>query len=134
MHFALRSRYTERQFSSTAFALKPLQFGSIAVVWDATEHHETNCYALQRISEMPVLIDGVRYFSAIEMVRELGVSRSTFWRWRAAREIPSGRRYRRGKMVLFTEEEFAAVREFANRLEPVQGSNRDQMKLFNGVR
>lgn len=83
---------------------------------------------------MPVLIDGIRYFSAIEMVKELGVSRSTFWRWRSAGEIPSGRRYRRGKMVLFTEEEFAAVREFANRLEPVDGSNRDQMKLFDGVR
>jgi predicted DNA-binding transcriptional regulator AlpA len=83
---------------------------------------------------MPVLIDGTRYFSAIEIAKELGLSRSTFWRWRSRGEIPSGRRYRRGKMVLFTEEEFGAVREFANHLEPVQGSDRDQMKLFNGVR
>jgi predicted DNA-binding transcriptional regulator AlpA len=83
---------------------------------------------------MPVLIDGTRYFSAIEIAKELGVSRSTFWRWRSRGEIPNGRRYRRGKMVLFTEKEFEAVREFANHLEPVQGIDRDQMKLFNGVR
>jgi predicted DNA-binding transcriptional regulator AlpA len=83
---------------------------------------------------MPVLIGKVRYFSAIDIAKELGVSRTTFWRWRSRGEIPKGRRYRGGKMVLFTEEEFEAVRDFANRLEPVQGPNRDQMKLFNSVR
>jgi predicted DNA-binding transcriptional regulator AlpA len=82
---------------------------------------------------MPVLIGTIRYFSAIEIAKELGVSRTTFWRWRSRGEIPNGRRYRGGKMVLFTEEEFEVVREFANRLEPVQGPNRDQMKLFNIV-
>jgi predicted DNA-binding transcriptional regulator AlpA len=134
MYLALRSRYTGRPVSSTAFARKALHFGNIALVCDATKRYETHRDVLRRIEHMPVLIDGIRYFSAIEMVKELGVSRSTFWRWRSRREIPTGRRYRRGKMVLFTEEEFAAVREFANHLEPVAGSNRDQMKLFNGVR
>jgi predicted DNA-binding transcriptional regulator AlpA len=134
MNLALSSPYTGRHDSSTAFAPKLLLFGNIGVVCDATKRRETNCDALQRTVEMPVLIDGVRYFSAIEIVKELGVSRSTFWRWRSRGEIPNGRRYRRGKMVLFTDEEFEAVRDFANHLEPVQGTNRDQMKLFNGVR
>jgi predicted DNA-binding transcriptional regulator AlpA len=83
---------------------------------------------------MPVLIDSTRYFCALEIANELSVSRSTFWRWRSRGEIPSGKKYRGGKMVLFTEEEFGAIREFANRLEPVQGPNRDQMKLFNGMK
>jgi hypothetical protein len=48
--------------------------------------------------------------------------------------LPVGRRYRGGKMVLFTEEEVEAIRGFANRLEPVQRASRDQMKLFNGIR
>ncbi len=83
---------------------------------------------------MPVLIDSVRYFCALEIANELRVSRTTFWRWRSRGEIPSGKKYRRGKMVLFTEKEFEAIREFANRLEPVRGPNRNQMKLFNGAR
>jgi hypothetical protein len=82
---------------------------------------------------MPLLIDDIRYFFADEVATELRVSRTTFWRWRAEGKIPNGRRYRGGKMVLFTEEEFAAIRKFANRLEPVQEPNRNQMKLFNGV-
>lgn len=82
---------------------------------------------------MPVLIGNVRYFSAVEICKELRVSRTTFWRWRADRRIPNGRRYR-GKRVLFNEEELEAIREFANRLEPVEPPNRNQMKLFNGAR
>lgn len=99
------------------------------------EPNETYCYVAQHII-MPVLIDETTYYSAAEIAKGLGISRSTFWRWRLRSEgnIPSGRRYRGGKMVLFTEEEVEAIRGFANRLEPVQRPNRDQMKLFNGVR
>ena len=85
---------------------------------------------------MPVIIDGTRYYSAAEIAKNLRISRSTFWRWRGLSEenLPVGRRYRGGKMVLFTEEEVEAIRSFANRLEPVQRANRDQMKLFNGTK
>ena len=83
---------------------------------------------------MPVLIDAIRYFCALEIAQELRVSRTTLWRWRSRGEIPRGKKYRGGKMVLFTEEEFGAIREFANRLEPVRGPNRNQMKLFSGAR
>ena len=82
---------------------------------------------------MPVLIGNIRYFSAVEIYKELRVSRTTFWRWRADGRIPNGRRYR-GKTVLFNEEELAAIREYADRLEPTESVNRDQMKLFNGAR
>jgi len=82
---------------------------------------------------MPVLIENIRYFSAVEIYEELRVSRTTFWRWRADGRIPNGRRYR-GKRVLFNEQELEAIREFANRLEPVEPTSRNQMKLFNGVR
>jgi predicted DNA-binding transcriptional regulator AlpA len=84
---------------------------------------------------MPVLIDGTKYFSVDDVAQGLSVSRSTFWRWRRRAEgnLPTGRLYRGGRMVLFTEEEVRAIREFANRLEPVERVNRDQMKLFNGT-
>lgn len=83
---------------------------------------------------MPVLIDGTKYYSADEIAQGLGISRSTFWRWRRRSEgnLPAGRLYRGGKMVLFTEEEAETIRAYANRLEPVSGPSRDQMKLFNG--
>jgi predicted DNA-binding transcriptional regulator AlpA len=81
---------------------------------------------------MPVVIGGTTYYPVEEIVKDLGVSRSTFWRWRAlSDELPTGRRYR-GKMVVFTQEEVLAIRSFANRLEPVRRPNRAQMKLFNG--
>jgi predicted DNA-binding transcriptional regulator AlpA len=105
------------------------------ILWDILKHHETQRDGLQR-GNMPVLIDGTKYYSAAEIAKDLGISRSTFWRWRGLSEenLPVGRRYRGGKMVLFTEEEVEAIRGFANRLEPVQRASRDQMKLFNGVR
>jgi predicted DNA-binding transcriptional regulator AlpA len=111
-----------------------LHFANIAIVWDATKRYETDRDILERIAGMPILIDGIRYFFADEVAKEVRVSRTTFWRWRSEGKIPKGRKYRGGKMVLFSEEEFEVVRGFANHLEPVEGSNRDQMKLFNGVR
>ena len=81
---------------------------------------------------MPVVIEGTVYHCVEEIAKELGISRSTFWRWRAlSHELPSGRRYR-GKMVVFTTEEVEVIRSFANRLEPVQRPNKAQMRLFNG--
>jgi len=80
---------------------------------------------------MPVLRDGVQYFTMNEIEEALSISRTTLWRWRNAGEIPAGHRFRR--MTVFTKEEFDAVRAFANRLEPIQANDRNQMRLFNGV-
>jgi hypothetical protein len=82
---------------------------------------------------MPVTIDDTLYYTAVEITKELGISRTTLWRWRSDGKIPAGRLYRGGTIV-FTSEEFDVVRAFANRLEPVLAPNRDQMNLFNGNR
>jgi len=100
--------------------------------WNALEHNETPWYSLQRFN-MPVTIEDMQYHTAVEVTKELGISRTTLWRWRSDGKIPAGRLYR-GGTVVFTSEEFDAIRAFANRLEPVQALNRDQMSLFNGGR
>ena len=80
---------------------------------------------------MPVTIEGNEYYTAVEILKKVRISRTTLWRWRSEGKIPAGRLYRGGTIV-FTAEEFAVIRAFANRLEPVQGVNRDQLNLFNG--
>ena len=82
---------------------------------------------------MTVTIEDTQYYTSIEITKELGISRTTLWRWRSDGKIPAGRLFR-GGTVVFTEEEFLVIRAFANRLEPVPGPNRDQMNLFNGSR
>jgi hypothetical protein len=80
---------------------------------------------------MPVIIEGITYFSLDEVAREVDVTRQTLWRWRQAGSIPSGHRFRR-RRVIFTAEEREAVREFANRVEPADAGAR-QLRLFNGA-
>lgn len=66
---------------------------------------------------MPIEIEGVEYFTAADIQREVGVVRQTLWRWRRARVIPQGLRYR-NKSIVFTRAEVEVIREYANRLEP----------------
>ncbi len=66
---------------------------------------------------MPIAIEGVEYFTAADIQREVGVARQTLWRWRRARAIPQGLRYR-NKNIVFTRAEVEAIREYSNRLEP----------------
>jgi len=70
---------------------------------------------------MPIEIEGVEYFTAIDIQREVGVVRQTLWRWRRAQKIPQGRRYR-DKTIVFTRAEIDAIREYSNRLEPADSS------------
>ena len=69
---------------------------------------------------MSIHIDGVEYFNAADIHREFGVARQTLWRWRKAGKIPQGRRYR-DRQVVFTRDEVDTIREYSNRLEPVEG-------------
>jgi hypothetical protein len=68
-------------------------------------------------------IDGVRYFSASELLIELGVSRQTLWRWRQQRKIPA--------------DEVELIRQYANRIEPNEERKEQpgfrQLGLFNGI-
>jgi hypothetical protein len=82
---------------------------------------------------MPFDIDGVTYFLAADVTAKIGVSRQTLWRWRQAGKIPAGHRFR-DRQIVFTAEEFRAICEFANRLEPVDANEIDQLKLFQGKR
>lgn len=78
---------------------------------------------------MPIEIEGVEYFMAADIHRTLGIARQTLWRWRAARKIPQGRRYRDTKIV-FTRQELEAIREYANRLEPTDSP---QLRRLSGA-
>jgi hypothetical protein len=77
---------------------------------------------------MPIQIEGKTYFSAADVHREIAVARQTLWRWRKARKIPQGHRYR-DRGILFTKEEVAAIRVYANRLTPAEPTGKRKKKL-----
>jgi hypothetical protein len=74
---------------------------------------------------MAIEIGGVSYFNAADIHREIGVARQTLWRWRQARCIPPGHRFR-GRQIVFTREEVETIRQYANRLEPAAPSSLEQ--------
>ena len=78
---------------------------------------------------MPIQIDSVTYYSATEVIGALNVSRQTLWRWRNEGKVPAGHRYR-GRQILFTVAEAEEIRQFANRIEPIDQSDANQLKLF----
>ena len=80
---------------------------------------------------MPVEISGVRYMSASEVAKKVGVSRQTLWRWRQDGHIPPGNKYR-GRQVVFTPDEVREIRDHANRIEPIDPSDKAQLRLFDG--
>ena len=79
---------------------------------------------------MPVDVNGTTYFTQSEVAEEIGVTRQTVWRWCKDGKVPPGRRYR-SKEQVFTPEELEEIRGYANRLEPIDVSPRDQLGLFN---
>jgi len=74
-------------------------------------------------------IDGTAYFTMTEVARQAGVTRQTIWRWRRERKIPLGLRFR-DRLVLYAKDEVQAIRDFANRLEPVDLGDERQVSLF----
>ena len=84
-----------------------------------SETYGYNAQPIRSGSVMPIEIEGVEYFTAADIQREVGVVRQTLWRWRRARKIPQGRRYR-DKTIVFTRAEVETIREYSNRLEPAE--------------
>jgi hypothetical protein len=85
---------------------------------------------------MPIEVEGIEYFTASDIQREVGVVRQTLWRWRKARKIPQGRRYR-DKNVVFTRAEMETIREYSNRLAPtdspeIPGQDGDSVATLKG--
>ena len=79
---------------------------------------------------MPRDIEGTNYFTVAEIADEISVSRQTLWRWRREQKVPPGKRFR-DRQVLFDDVEVQAIRDFANRLEPIEGVGADpQRRLF----
>jgi transcriptional regulator with XRE-family HTH domain len=78
---------------------------------------------------MPLEIRGVKYFTASDVAKQMGVSRQTLWRWRQEGSIPQGHRFRK-KHVVFTLAEVRVIDEFANRIDPIEPSDNVQRDLF----
>ena len=82
---------------------------------------------------MPIEINNVEYLFATEVAEIIGITRQTLWRWRRDGSVPSGIRYR-GRQVLYTREELEDIRQFSERLEPLESGKNDQMSLFEGAK
>ena len=67
---------------------------------------------------MPIKVDGVSYLTTADVLEELKVSRQTLWRWRSDGKVPRGSRFRNNQL-LFTQQEFSRIGEYANRIEPM---------------
>jgi hypothetical protein len=80
---------------------------------------------------MSVTIEGEEYYTNTEVSDRLKVSRQTLWRWREKGSIPVGLRYRT-RQVLFKANEVELIRQFANRLVPIElgGTAVRQLGLF----
>ncbi len=78
---------------------------------------------------MALTVNGVKYYTTMEVIGILSLSRQTLWRWRSEGKVPPGRRFR-DKNILFTESEFRDIQKFANRIELVT-SVKPQLKLFD---
>ena len=81
----------------------------------------------------PIEIDGVEYHSQAQVLKDLQISRQTLYRWRQEGKIPVGHLYR-GTRIVFTAEEVETIRQYANRVEPLNPADVNQLKLFNNNR
>lgn len=79
---------------------------------------------------MPLELNGTIFYAQGEIADALGISRQTLWRWRQDGLIPAGRKFR-GSQVVFSQGEYDAIQEYANRLEPLD-ADPTQLRLFRG--
>jgi hypothetical protein len=79
---------------------------------------------------MFIEIEGVKYLPAAAVAKQVRVSRTTLWRWRQEGKVPVGHRYR-DRMILFTGDEFLAIRQYANRLEVASPNGARTLRVSN---
>ena len=98
-------------------------------------HLVTLCTAYEQSetrADMCIEIEGVEYYSNVEVLEATGVSRQTLWRWRQEGRVPGGNRFRNGQ-VLFTAGEYQEILAYANRVEPWALTS-DPAQLGLGIR
>ena len=83
----------------------------------------------------PVRIGDQLLYTQHDLLKELHVTRQAFYAWRKSGKVPSGQTAPgRGRQVYFTESEVAFIRDFKNRLEPVELGGSRQLGLFTRIR
>ena len=91
------------------------------------------CYRMQRSIMDTALeslnLDGTEYYTTVSVMKEVGISRQTLWRWRQKGHIPRGHRFRDGRL-LFTSMELERIKEFANNIEAGDTNGTEQGSLF----
>lgn len=80
---------------------------------------------------MPIIAEDVTYMTVSDVAGIVGVARQTVWRWHRQGLIPAGHKFR-NRTVVFAPDEVEAIREYANRVEPVEGPQPRQLSLLNG--
>jgi len=65
---------------------------------------------------MPLVIEGGRYFTAVDVIAVTRATCQTLWSRRQEGKVPVERRFL-DKQVLFTAGEAEKIREYANRME-----------------
>jgi len=73
--------------------------------------------------KVPLEVNERRYWTATEVISEVGITRQTLWRWRQDGHVPKGTRYRE-KTVVFTHDELEAIRSYSNRMAPIESARR----------
>jgi len=79
---------------------------------------------------MPLSVEDVTYYTLTEVAERVDRARETIWRWIRAEKVPRGRRYR-NRERLFTEAEIEEIYAHAHRIEPIEGDDPGQLRLFN---
>ncbi|MCU0834297.1 MAG: helix-turn-helix domain-containing protein [Chromatiaceae bacterium] len=78
---------------------------------------------------MAIEINGLTYLLLSEVADQVNVTRQTLWRWRQDGRVPLGHKFR-GRHVIYTPAEVAAIRDYANRIDPIEPSPSLQRDLF----
>lgn len=68
---------------------------------------------------MPLVIKGKTYYRTHEALALAGISRATWYRWKAARLVKDAKQKDRRGWRLFTLEEVERLREFAQQVKTV---------------
>jgi predicted site-specific integrase-resolvase len=78
---------------------------------------------------MAIEIKGLTCSSLSDVAEMIDFIRQTLWRWRQDGKVPPERKYR-GRQVIYTTAEPNAIEQFANRIDPVEPSDKVQRDLF----